>query len=173
MVCPCRGRGGAQIKVLGVLLSAGGSHTRDEGEEGPGPLPSLASPAPAVGCCCCCSTDHLSVLGSELEGAGGAACSGGRSRHPTRGFLNAGAAFLSPQLLPSWASGHSVGGRLVGSPAFLRLSVRVDWGRMRRPPFLWPFESQEQVLALTTETGHSRGHNERPMAQPAKLCLTV
>lgn len=161
MVCPCRGRGGAQIKVLGVLLSAGGSHTRDEGEEGPGPPPSLASSAPAVGCCCC-STDHLSVLGSELEGAGGAACSGGHSRHPTRGFLNAGAALLSPQLLPSSASGHSIGGRLVGSPAFLRLSVRVDWGRMRRPPF----QDEETTLSLAFRiSGAGSGSYDRNWAQ--------
>lgn len=28
-------------------------------------------------------------------------------------------------------------------------------------------------LVLPTETGHSRGHNERPLAHPAKLCLAV
>lgn len=42
---------GPRIKVLGVLLSASGSPARDEDEEGPEPLPSLAGPAPAVGQC--------------------------------------------------------------------------------------------------------------------------
>lgn len=63
---------GPLIKVGGVFLSTSDCHARGEGGEGPGSPPSLASPAFPVDR----PIDHLSVLGTQLEGAGWVACSG-------------------------------------------------------------------------------------------------